>query len=92
MSKPRALGTLSVVASEVCFCVGLQKLTPEMVSGFKNIICLGGHYKEFYRDSIMDRSVRELLELPSTKPAISVMKVVSATGVIVAGAAIVTGI
>ncbi|GKC16625.1 probable methyltransferase PMT3, partial [Tanacetum coccineum] len=32
--------------------------------------------------------VRELLELPSTKPAISVMKVVSATGVIVAGAAI----
>ncbi|GKA42930.1 hypothetical protein Tco_0735590 [Tanacetum coccineum] len=66
MSKPRALGTLSVVASEVCFCVGLQKLTPEMV--------------------------RELLEMPYAKPAILVMKVMSATGVLVAGAAIVTGI
>nr|GEW36120.1 TraB domain-containing protein [Tanacetum cinerariifolium] len=36
--------------------------------------------------------VRELLELPSAKPAISFMKVVSVTGVLVAGAAIVTGI
>ncbi|GJS04702.1 TraB domain-containing protein [Tanacetum coccineum] len=36
--------------------------------------------------------VRKLLELPSAKPAISFMKVVSATGILVAGAAIVTGI
>ncbi|GJW72244.1 probable methyltransferase PMT3 [Tanacetum coccineum] len=35
--------------------------------------------------------VRELLELPSAKPAISVMKVVSATDLIVAGATIVIG-
>lgn len=36
--------------------------------------------------------VKELLELPSAKPAISVTKVLSTVGVAVAGVAIISGI